>query len=60
MEQHGQFGYRESGTARLEEAVPALSDALKEWTRERVPLPQATISRLAAPSPFEHATAAAL
>jgi ActR/RegA family two-component response regulator len=31
-------GQRESGTARLEEAVTAYRDALKEWTRERVPL----------------------
>jgi tetratricopeptide (TPR) repeat protein len=29
---------RESGTARLEEAVAAFRDALKEYTRERVPL----------------------
>jgi exonuclease VII small subunit len=28
----------ESGTARLEEAVAAYRDALKEYTRERVPL----------------------
>lgn len=28
---------RESGTARLEEAVAAFRDALKEYTRERVP-----------------------
>ena len=32
------LGERESGTARLEEAVAAYRDALKEWTRERVPL----------------------
>src|SRR5262249_52394079 len=32
------LGERESGTARLEEAVAAFRDALKEWTRERVPL----------------------
>ena len=31
-------GERESGTARLEEAVAAYREALKEWTRERVPL----------------------
>jgi hypothetical protein len=31
-------GERESGTARLEEAVAAYRDALKEYTRERVPL----------------------
>ena len=30
------------GTARLEEAVAAYRDALKEWTRERVPLDWAT------------------
>src|SRR6476660_651945 len=28
---------RESGTARLEEAVTAFRDVLKEWTRDRVP-----------------------
>jgi tetratricopeptide (TPR) repeat protein len=32
------LGKRESGTARLEEAVAAFRDALKEYTRERVPL----------------------
>ena len=32
------LGERESGTARLEEAVAAYRDALTEWTRERVPL----------------------
>jgi tetratricopeptide (TPR) repeat protein len=32
------LGERESGTARLEEAVAACRDALKEFTRERVPL----------------------
>ena len=32
------LGERESGTARLEEAVEAYRDALKEYTRERVPL----------------------
>jgi hypothetical protein len=32
------LGERESGTARLEEAVAAYRDALKETTRERVPL----------------------
>jgi tetratricopeptide (TPR) repeat protein len=32
------LGARESGTARLEEAVSACREALKEWTRERVPL----------------------
>ena len=32
------LGERESGTARLEEAVSAYRAALKEWTRERVPL----------------------
>ena len=32
------LGERESGTARLDEAVQAYSDALLEWTRERVPL----------------------
>ena len=32
------FGRRESGTAKLEEAVAAFREALKEWTRERVPL----------------------
>ena len=32
------LGQRESGTARLEEAVTAYRDALTERTRERVPL----------------------
>jgi tetratricopeptide (TPR) repeat protein len=32
------LGERESGTARLEEAVAAFRDALREQTRERVPL----------------------
>ena len=32
------LGERESGTARLKEAVAALREALKERTRERVPL----------------------
>jgi tetratricopeptide (TPR) repeat protein len=32
------LGQRESGTARLDEAVAAYREALKEWTRERVPL----------------------
>ncbi|HXN88625.1 MAG TPA: hypothetical protein VN890_04640 [Methylocella sp.] len=32
------IGERESGTARLEEAVAAYRDALQERTRERVPL----------------------
>jgi tetratricopeptide (TPR) repeat protein len=32
------LGERESGTARLEEAVAIYHDALKEYTRERVPL----------------------
>jgi tetratricopeptide (TPR) repeat protein len=32
------LGARESGTARLEEAIAAYRDALKERTRERVPL----------------------
>ena len=32
------LGERESGTARLEEAVAAYRDALQERTRERVPL----------------------
>src|SRR6059058_3447062 len=34
----GALGARESGTARLEEAVQAYQAALQEWTRERVPL----------------------
>jgi tetratricopeptide (TPR) repeat protein len=33
----GTLGERESGTARLEEAVAAYRDALREWTRESVP-----------------------
>jgi hypothetical protein len=32
------LGRRESGTAKLEEAVAAYREALKERTRERVPL----------------------
>ena len=32
------LGERESGTGKLEEAVAAYREALKEWTRERVPL----------------------
>ena len=36
------LGERESGTARLEEAVAAYREALKEQTRERVPLDWAT------------------
>jgi hypothetical protein len=32
------LGGRESGTAKLEEAVVAYREALKEWTRERVPV----------------------
>ena len=32
------LGKRESGTARLEEAVAAYRAALEEWTRERAPL----------------------
>ena len=32
------LGKRESGTARLEQAVAAFTEALKERTRERVPL----------------------
>jgi hypothetical protein len=36
------LGERESGTARLEEAVAAYREALKERTRERVPLQWAT------------------
>ena len=36
------LGERESGTARLEEAVAAYREALQEYTRERVPLDWAT------------------
>ena len=36
------LGARESGTARLEEAVAAYRDALTEYTRERKPLDWAT------------------
>jgi hypothetical protein len=32
------LGERESGTAKLEEAVAAYRAALEEWTRARVPL----------------------
>jgi tetratricopeptide (TPR) repeat protein len=34
-------GERESGTARLYEALSAYREALQEWTRERVPLQRA-------------------
>jgi tetratricopeptide (TPR) repeat protein/pimeloyl-ACP methyl ester carboxylesterase len=37
------LGERESGTGRLEEAVITYREALKEWTRERVPLAWAWI-----------------
>ena len=37
------LGARESGTARLEEAVGAYRAALEEYTRERVPLDWAPI-----------------
>ena len=37
------LGERDSGTARLEEAVTAFRDALMEYTRERAPLQWATI-----------------
>ena len=36
------LGQRESGTERLDQAVAAYRDALKEWTREKVPLDWAT------------------
>ena len=36
------LGERESGTARLEEAVAAYRAALEEWSRDRVPLQWAT------------------
>ncbi len=36
------LGERESGTARLEEAITAYRDALQEWTRGRVPIDWAT------------------
>jgi len=39
------LGERESGTARLEQAVAAYDEALKEWTRERVPLQWAMPTR---------------
>jgi hypothetical protein len=31
------IGERESGTERLEQAIVAYREALKEWTRDRVP-----------------------
>jgi tetratricopeptide (TPR) repeat protein len=37
------LGERESGTARLEEAVTAVRAALEEWTRERAPFYWATL-----------------
>ena len=40
------LGERESGTAKLEEAVAAHRDALKEITRERAPLQWATAQSL--------------
>jgi hypothetical protein len=42
------LGERESGAARLEEAVAAYRAALEEWTRDRVPLDWAS-GALAAP-----------
>jgi hypothetical protein len=36
------LGERESDPARLQEAVTAFREALKEWTREKVPLDWAT------------------
>ena len=36
------LGERESGTETLQKAVAAYGEALKEWTRERVPLQWAT------------------
>jgi hypothetical protein len=36
------LGERESGTTKLEEAVVAYREALREWTRERLPLNWAT------------------
>ena len=39
----GVLGERESGTARLDEAVAAYREALKEQTRERVPLDWAMV-----------------
>jgi hypothetical protein len=38
MQEFPSLGARESGTARLEEAVAAYRAALEEWTRARVPL----------------------
>ena len=37
------LGERQSGTTRFDEAVAAFPEALKEWTRERVPLDWATV-----------------
>jgi hypothetical protein len=39
------LGERESGTVRLEEAVAAFREALKERTRERVPLAWASTQK---------------
>ena len=53
------LGERESGTERLLEAVSAFRDALKEWTRERVPLldslPAVTSDDPTAPFKFRRA-----
>ena len=37
------LGERESGTAKLEEAVAAYREALKEWTREAAPTQHASV-----------------
>jgi hypothetical protein len=42
------LGKRNSGTGRLEEAVLAYREALKEYTRERVPLDWASTTQSAA------------
>jgi hypothetical protein len=41
----GGLGEHESGTARLDEAVAAYREALKEFTRKRVPLQWATTKK---------------
>ena len=52
---------RESGTAKLEEAVAAYREALKEWTREAAPTQHASVQeKLAACLGFVRTAAWAL
>jgi tetratricopeptide (TPR) repeat protein len=52
------LGERESGTAKLQEAVVAFREALKEHTHERVPLKWAVGERESGTGKFEEAAAA--